>query len=71
MARYKGQVAWFNNAKGYGFVRRENGPDVFIHYTAIQTDGYKTLAEGESVEFDVERGPTGKEQAANVVRSKS
>lgn len=71
MARSKGKVAWFNNAKGYGFLSRDEGPDIFVHYSAIQCDGYKTLTESEPVEFEVENGPTGKEQAANVAKSKS
>jgi len=61
----KGKVKWFDNKKGYGFITPENGKDVFVHHTAIQGDGYKTLQEGESVEFDIVQGPKG-EQAANV-----
>ena len=57
MAQYKGKVKWFNNAKGYGFIGREDGPDVFVHYSAIQLDGYKTLKEGDEVEFDIVEGP--------------
>jgi len=60
-----GTVKWFNASKGYGFIGRDNGPDVFIHYTAIQSDGYRTLQEGQRVEFVVEKGPKGL-QAANV-----
>jgi CspA family cold shock protein len=63
--REKGTVKWFNSAKGYGFIRRGSGEDVFVHYSAIQTEGYRTLAEGAEVEFEVhdsEKGP----QAANV-----
>jgi len=60
-----GTVKWFNASKGYGFIGRENGPDVFVHYTAIQSDGYRTLQEGQRVEFVVEKGPKGL-QAANV-----
>ena len=56
MAQYKGKVKWFNNAKGYGFIGREDGPDVFVHYSAIQLDGYKTLKEGDEVEFDIVEG---------------
>ncbi len=63
----KGTVKWFNDAKGYGFISRSDGPDVFVHYSAIQGDGFKTLSEGQQVEFDVVDGPKGK-QAANVVR---
>jgi len=60
-----GTVKWFNNAKGYGFVSRENGEDVFVHYKSIVGDGYKTLNEGEKVQFEVEKGPKGL-QAAKV-----
>jgi len=60
-------VKWFNDAKGYGFISRTDGPDVFVHYSAIQGDGFRTLSEGQQVEFDVVDGPKGK-QAANVVR---
>jgi CspA family cold shock protein len=66
--RSKGTVKWFNDAKGYGFISRSDGPDVFVHYSAVQGDGFKTLSEGQQVEFDVVDGPKGK-QAANVVRS--
>jgi CspA family cold shock protein len=65
MAQYKGRVAWFNNAKGFGFLTRESGPDVFCHFTAIQTEGYKSLKEGAEVEFNVVRGEKG-DQAADV-----
>ncbi|HSB17974.1 MAG TPA: cold-shock protein [Bryobacteraceae bacterium] len=61
----KGTVKWFNAAKGYGFIQRENGEDVFVHYSAIQTDGYRTLEEGSKVEFEVTQGPKGL-AAANV-----
>ena len=60
-----GTVKWFNNSKGYGFISQESGNDVFVHHTAIQGDGYKSLEEGQKVQFDVVRGPKG-EQAANV-----
>ena len=63
--REKGTVKWFNAAKGYGFIQRENGEDVFVHFSAIQTEGYRSLDEGASVEFEVTRGPKGL-QAANV-----
>jgi CspA family cold shock protein len=66
MARLKGTVAWFNNAKGYGFLSYEGGADVFCHYSAIQKDGYKTLKEGDPVEFDIIQGQKGP-QADNVV----
>ncbi len=62
----KGRVKWFSEAKGYGFIEREEGEDVFVHYTAIQMDGFKTLAEGQEVEFEVIRGEKGP-QAENVV----
>lgn len=61
----KGKVKWFSNQKGYGFVTSEDGKDVFVHYSAIKGDGYKTLAEGAEVEFEVTQGPKG-EQATNV-----
>ena len=63
----KGTVKWFNAEKGYGFITGEDGADVFVHFSAIQADGFKTLEEGQAVEFDVVEGPRG-EQAANVVR---
>ena len=61
----KGTVKWFDNAKGYGFISREAGSDVFVHHTAILGDGYKSLNEGQEVEFEVTKGPKG-DQAANV-----
>jgi len=63
----KGIVKWFNNQKGYGFITPENGKDVFVHHSAIQGEGYKSLAEGQQVEFNIEQGPKG-EQATNVVK---
>ena len=63
----KGKVKWFNDAKGYGFITPENGKDVFVHHTAIQGEGYKSLDEGQSVEFDVQQGQKGPE-AINVVK---
>ena len=63
----KGTVKWFNNTKGFGFIAREGGNDVFVHYSAIQGDGYKSLEEGDQVEFEVTQGPKG-DQASNVVR---
>ena len=65
MARLKGTVKWFNNAKGFGFIGREDGPDVFVHYSAIQNDGYKSLQEGDPVEFEIVEGQKGP-QAGNV-----
>ena len=63
----QGKVKWFNNEKGYGFISREAGADVFVHHTAIQGEGYKSLEEGAAVEFEVTQGPKG-EQASNVVK---
>ena len=64
----RGKVKWFSNQKGYGFITPESGADVFVHHTAIQGDGYKTLQEGQEVQFDIVKGPKG-EQAANVVKA--
>jgi CspA family cold shock protein len=64
--RVTGTVKWFNASKGYGFIEREGGPDVFVHFTAIQSDGFRTLQEGQRVEFSIEKGPKGL-QAANVL----
>ena len=64
----KGTVKWFNGEKGYGFISRENGEDVFVHFSAINSDGYKTLEEGQAVEFEVVDGDKGP-QAANVTRA--
>jgi cold shock protein len=61
----RGTVKWFNEAKGFGFISQEGGEDVFVHFSAIQGDGFKTLAEGDALEFDVTQGPKGL-QAANV-----
>lgn len=63
--RLKGTVKWFNNAKGYGFIGREGGNDVFVHYSAIMSEGYKSLQEGDQVEFEIAEGPKGP-QASNV-----
>ena len=63
--RVLGTVKWFNDSKGYGFIEREDGDDVFVHFSAIQGDGFRSLAEGQQVEFSVEQGPKGL-QAADV-----
>jgi cold shock protein len=68
MERVKGIVKWFNNAKGYGFIGRDDGgSDIFLHYSAITSEGYKSLAEGDLVEFEIVQGPKGP-QAANVTK---
>ena len=64
--RVTGTVKWFNGSKGYGFISREDGDDVFVHYSAIQSEGYRSLEEGQRVEFAIERGPKGL-QATEVV----
>ncbi|MFC6645079.1 cold-shock protein [Granulicella cerasi] len=66
MAQYKGTVKWFNNAKGFGFLGRTEGPDVFVHYSSIQMDGYRGLKEGDEVEFDIIQGEKGP-QADQVI----
>ena len=66
----RGKVKWFSNQKGYGFITRDDGKDVFVHYSAVKGDGYKTLEEGMDVEFDVTQGPKG-EQATNVTKASS
>jgi CspA family cold shock protein len=65
--RVVGTVKWFNNDKGYGFLSQENGVDVFVHHSVIQSDGFRTLTEGQKVEFSIEKGPKGL-QAANVTK---
>lgn len=65
--RIQGVVKWFNADKGYGFIKQEAGPDVFVHYSAIQGSGFRTLEEGEEVEFEITEGQKGK-QASNVTR---
>ncbi|GAM10121.1 cold shock-like protein CspD [Geobacter sp. OR-1] len=62
-----GRVKWFNDSKGFGFLEQENGDDVFVHFSAIQSEGFKSLAEGDSVQFEIVKGPKGL-QAANVSR---
>ncbi len=64
----QGKVKWFNNEKGYGFIGRDNGADVFVHYSAIMGDGFRTLQEGDQVEFEIVQGPKGP-QAANVIKT--
>jgi cold shock protein len=67
MARIQGTVKWFNDAKGYGFIAHEGGPDVFVHFSAIQTPGFKSLAEGDQVEFEIVQGQKGP-QASDVMK---
>ena len=67
MDTIKGTVKWFNDAKGFGFISREGGPDVFVHYSAVTSNGFKSLTEGDKVEFEVVEGQKGP-QAANVVK---
>ena len=68
--RTQGTVKWFNDAKGYGFIERQDGGDVFVHFSAIQGSGFRTLSEGQAVDFDVVEGPKG-QQAANVIAVQS
>ena len=64
MEKLRGKVAWFNNAKGYGFLSHDGGPDVFVHFTSIQTEGYKSLTEGEEVSFTIVQGTKGPQAEA-------
>jgi CspA family cold shock protein len=66
----KGRVKWFNDKKGYGFIEQDGGEDIFVHFSAIQGSGYRTISENDMVEFEVVEGPKGK-QAANVVKINS
>ena len=66
--RITGKVKWFNESKGYGFIKQDSGRDIFVHYSEIQGEGYRTLAEGETVEFETRQGPKGLE-ATNVARN--
>jgi CspA family cold shock protein len=59
MAQHRGTIKWFNNAKGYGFIGREDAPDLFVHYSSVQQEGYKSLREGDEIEFDVVQGSDG------------
>ena len=68
MSRMTGTVKWFNDAKGFGFIAREGGPDVFVHFSAIESQGFKSLAEGDQVEFEIVQGQKGP-QAANVTKA--
>ncbi len=62
----RGTVKWFNASKGYGFIEQESGEDIFVHYSAIEQEGFKSLNEGDAIEFDVSEGENGKSQAVNV-----
>lgn len=70
MSRLKGKVKWFNNSKGYGFIGQDDGPDVFVHFSAILTEGYKSLQEGDEVEFEIIQGQKGP-QADRVTKANS
>jgi CspA family cold shock protein len=67
MSKISGTVKWFNDAKGFGFIAREGGPDVFVHFSAIQSNGFKSLAEGDRVEFEIVQGQKGP-QASDVIK---
>ncbi len=66
--RFRGKVVWFNNGKGYGFIARDGGPDVFVHHSGIQAEGYRTLKQDDQVEFSIVTGPNNRQQAEGVVR---
>jgi CspA family cold shock protein len=66
--KMSGKVKWFDEKKGWGFIQKEDGSDVFVHYTAIQDNGFKTLADGQTVEFEITQGPKGP-QASNVIKA--
>jgi|SRR5882757_3893774 len=68
VSRIKGKVKWFGNIRGFGFIGRENGPDVFVHYTGINAKGYRSLEENDDVEFEIVEGPTGRPQASEVTK---
>ena len=70
MTKITGTVKWFNDAKGFGFIQQENGPDVFVHFSAIAAEGFKSLSENDKVEFEITQGPKGP-QAANVTRARA
>lgn len=69
MAQHRGSVKWFNNAKGFGFLGRDDGPDVFCHYSSIQQEGYKALSEGDAVTFDIVQGEKGPQAETVIVSS--
>jgi CspA family cold shock protein len=71
MAQYRGEVKWFNNAKGFGFLSRPDGPDVFVHYSSIQKAGYKSLQEGQIVDYDIIEGDKGLQADQVMLASKS
>ena len=68
MERFAGKVIWFNRVKGYGFIGRDGAPDVFVHYSQIEKEGYRSLEQGDSVEFEIADGPKGRPQASKVLK---